>query len=131
MKVNCIISHLLVIKKIVLLNVFIQQDAKIQLRCKWCFFFFMISINDSIAIVQYHKDQWNQWWEKYREHVANINAILAQRLHLSNKIIKMCNDFQKAESILAMYIKIERINLNAYLHFKNISDMNSLRCNCK
>jgi len=43
----------------------------------------------------------------------------------------MCNDFQKAESILAMYIKIERINLNAYLHFKNISDMNSLRCNCK
>ncbi len=131
MKVNCIISHLLVIKKIVLLNVFIQQDAKIQLRCKWCFFFFMISINDSIAIVQYHKDQWNQWWEKYREHVANINAILAQRLHLSNKMIKMCNDFQKAESILAMYIKIERINLNAYLHFKNISDMNSLRCNCK
>ncbi len=33
-RVNCIISRLLVIKKIVLLNVFIQEDAKIQLRCK-------------------------------------------------------------------------------------------------
>ncbi len=131
MKVNCIISRLLVIKKIVLLNVFIQEDAKIQLRCKWCFFFFMISTSDSIAIAQYHKDQWNQRWEKYREHVININTISAQRSRLSKKMIKMRDDFQKAKSILAMHIRIERIDLNAYLHSRNISDMNSLWCNCE
>ncbi len=55
-KVNHVISHLLIIKKIVLLNVFIQEDAKIQLRCKRCILFFtMISTSDSIAIMQYHK----------------------------------------------------------------------------
>ena len=131
-RVNHVISRSLVIKKIVLLNVFIQEDAKIQLRCRRCIFFFtMISTSDSIAIMQYHKDQWNQWWEKSRERVANINTISAQRSHLSNKMIKMRDNFQKAESILAMHIKIERIDLNAYLHFRNVSDMNSLRCNCK
>ncbi len=132
MKVNHVISYLLIIKKIVLLNIFIQEDAKIQLRCKWCIFFFTIILtSDSIAIAQYHKDQWNQWWEKYKEHVADVNIISAQRSHLSNKIIKMCDDFQKAESILAMYIRIERIDLNIYLHFKNVSDMNSLQCDCE
>ncbi len=116
----------------ILLNVFIQEDVKIQSRCRWCIFFFiMISTSNSIAITQYHKDQWKQWWEKYRECVANINAISAQRLHLSNKMIKMHDDFQKAESILAMHIRIERIDLNAYLHFRNISGMNSSRCNCE
>ena len=65
MKVNHVISHSLVIKKIVLLNVFIQEDAKIQSRCRWCILFFtMISTSNSIAIKQYHKNQWNQWWEK-------------------------------------------------------------------
>ena len=132
MKVNHVISYLFIIKKIILLNVFIQEDAKIQLRCRWCIFFFtMISTSNNIAITQYHKDQWNQWWKKYRECVANVNVISAQRLHLSNKMIKMHDDFQKAENTLAMYIKIECINLNVYLHFKNISDMNSLRCNCE
>ncbi len=131
-KVNCIISCSLIIKKIVLLNVFIQEDAKIQLRCRWHIFFFtMISTSDSIAIKQYHKNQWNQWWEKYRECVADVNAISAQRLHLSNKMIKMRDDFQKAESILAMHIRIERINLNVYLNFRNISNMNSLQCDCE
>ncbi len=131
-KVNRIISRLLIIKKIVLLNVFIQENVKIQSRCRWCIFFFtMISTSDSIVITQYHKDQWNQWWEKYRKHITDVNAISAQRLHLSNKMIKMCDDFQKAESILAMYIKIECINLNTYLHSRNILDMNSLWCNCK
>ena len=102
---------------------------KIQLRCRWyTFFFTMISASNNITITQYYKDQWNQWWEKYREHVANINIISAQRLHLSNKMIKMCDNLQKAESILAMHIKIERIDLNVYLHFRNVSDMNSLRC---
>ncbi len=131
-KVNRVISRSLIIKKIVLLNVFIQKDAKIQSRCRQHILFFtMISTSDSIAITQYHKDQWNQRWEKYRERVADINAISAQRLHLSNKMIKMHDDFQKAESILARHIKIERIDLNVYLHFKNVSGMNSLRCDCK
>ncbi len=131
-KVNYVISRLPVIKKIVLLNVFIQEDAKIQLRCKRCILFFtIISTSNDIAIAQYHKDQWNQWWKKYRERVANVNAISAQRSHLSNKMIKMHDDFQKAESILAMHIRIERIDLNAYLHSRNISDMNSLQCDCK
>ncbi len=132
MKVICIISWLLVIKKIILLNVFIQEDAKIQLRCRRCILFFtMILTSDSIAIAQYHKDQWNQRWEKYKERVADVNTISAQRLHLSNKMIKMHDNLQKTESILTMYIRIERINLNAYLHFRNVSDINSLRCDCK
>ena len=131
-KVNRVISYLLIIKKIILLNVCIQEDAKIQLRCRQCTLFFtMISTSDSIAITQYHKDQWNQRWEKYRERVADVNAISAQRLHLSNKMIKMRDDFQKVESILAMYIRIRRIDLNAYLHSRNVSDMNSSWCDCK
>ncbi len=131
-RVNHVISHLLIIKKIILLNVFIQEDVKIQLRCRWCILFFtMISTSYSIVIAQYHKDQWNQWWKKYRECVANVNVISAQRLHLSNKMIKMHDDFQKAESTLAMHIRIERIDLNVYLHSRNISDMNSLQCDCK
>jgi len=131
-KVNHVISRSLIIKKIVLLNVFIQEDAKIQLRCRWCTLFFtMILTSDSIAITQYHKDQWNQWWKKYRERVADVNAISAQRLHLSNKMIKMRDDLQKAESILAMHIRIECIDLNIYLHSRNISDMNSLQCDCE
>ncbi len=56
-RVNCVISRLLVIKKIVLLNVFIQEDVKIQLRCRrYTLFFTMISTSDNIAITQYHKD---------------------------------------------------------------------------
>ncbi len=116
----------------ILLNVFIQEDAKIQLRRRrHTLFFTMISTSDSIAITQYHKDQWNQRWEKYRERVADVNTILAQRLHLSNKTIKMRDDLQKAESILAMHIRIERIDLNAYLHSRNISGTNSSRCDCE
>ncbi len=131
-RVNRIISRLLVIKKIILLNVFIQEDVKIQSRCKWCILFFtMISTSNSIAITQYHKDQWNQRWEKYRECIADVNIISAQRLHLSNKMIKMRDDLQKAESILVMHIRIKRINLNVYLHSRNVSDMNSSWCNCE
>ncbi len=131
-RVNHIISRSLVIKKIILLNVFIQEDVKIQLRCKWCILFFtIISTSDSIAITQYHKDQWNQRWEKYRECIADINIISAQRLHLSNKMIKMRNNLQKAESILVMHIRIKCIDLNVYLHSRNVSDMNNSWCNCK
>ncbi len=131
-KVNRVISRSLVIKKIVLLNVFIQEGAKIQSRRRWHIFFFtMISTSDSIAITQYHKDQWNQRWKKYRERVADVNAISAQRSHLSNKTIKMRDDLQKAESTLAMHIRIERIDLNAYLHSRNVSGTNSSRCDCE
>ncbi len=50
-RVNRVISRSLVIKKIVLLNVFIQEDAKIQSRRRrHIFFFTMISTSDSIAI---------------------------------------------------------------------------------
>ncbi len=56
-RVNRVISRSLVIKKIILLNVFIQEDAKIQLRCRWYILFFtMISTSDSITITQYHQD---------------------------------------------------------------------------
>ncbi len=131
-KANRVISRSLVIKKIVLLNVFIQEDAKIQSRRRrHTLFFTMISTSDSIAITQYHKDQWNQQWEKYRERVADVNAISAQRLHLSNKTIKMRDDLQKAESTLAMHIRIKRIDLNAYLHSRNVLGMNSSRCDCE
>ncbi len=131
-RVNRVISRSLAIKKIVLLNAFIQEDAKIQSRCRRrTLFFTMISTSDSIAITQYHKDQWNQRWEKYRERVADVNAISAQRLHLSNKTIKMRDDLQKAESILAMHIRIERIDLNAYLHSRNVSGTNSSWCDCE
>jgi len=43
----------------------------------------------------------------------------------------MRDDLQKAESTLAMHIRIEHIDLNTYLHSRNVSDMNSLQCDCK
>ncbi len=46
-------------------------------------------------------------------------------------MIKMHDDFQKVESILATYIRIKHIDLNIYLHLKNISSMNNSWCNCK
>ncbi len=91
----------------------------------------MISISNSIAIMLYHKDQWKQWWKKYKKRITDVNVISAQRFHLFNKMIKIRDDFQKIESILAIYIKIERIDLNIYLHSRNILSMNSLRCNCE
>ncbi len=114
-----------------LLNTFIQEDARMQFKCKWFDLFMMISTSDNIAIALYHKDQWKQWWKKYKKHIADINVISAQRFHLFNKMIKMHDDFQKMKSILAMYIKIKCINLNVYLHFRNISDINSSWCNCE
>ncbi len=130
MNVNCIISRSFVIKKVMLLNNLIQEDAKIQSRCKQLVLAAMISTNDSIAIMQYHRSEWKQWWEKYRKCIADVHVILTQRLHLFNKIIKMQNDFQKIENTFVTYIKIECIDLNAYLHFKNVSDADSMQCNC-
>ncbi len=89
------------------------------------------SISDSIAIVLYHKDQWKQWWEKYKKCIADINATSAQRSHLFNKMIKMRDDFQKIESTLAIYIRIKRIDLNIYLHLRNVSSMSNLQCDCE
>ncbi len=131
MKVNHIISCSLIIKKVVLLNILIQKDTRIQMRCKWLFLSATTLISDSIAIAQYYKNQWNQRWKNYRKCIANVNVISTQKLHLFNKMIKMRDDLQKAESILVTYIRIERIDLNAYLHFRNVSDMNSLRCDCE
>jgi len=113
-----------------LLNKLIQEDVKIQLRCKQLTFAAMISTSDSIAIMQYHRSQWKQWWKKYRKCIADVHIISTQRLHLFNKIIKMQNNLQKIESIFIIYIKIERIDLNVYLHFKNVSDADSIWCNC-
>ncbi len=45
-------------------------------------------------------------------------------------MIKMWNDLQKIESTLIIHIKIERIDLNVYLHFRNISDADSVQCDC-
>ncbi len=50
MNVNYIISCFFIIKKVMLLNNLIQEDAKIQLRCKQLAFAAMISTSDSIAI---------------------------------------------------------------------------------
>ncbi len=102
-----------------------------QFRCRWFNFFMTISISDSITITLYHKSQWKQWWEKYKKCIADINVISAQRSHLFNKMIKMHDDFQKIESILAIHIRIKCINLNVYLHLRNVSSMNSSRCNCE
>ncbi len=57
MSVNCIIAYFLIIKKVTLLNNSIQEDAKIQSRCKQLALAAMISINDSIIIAQFHRSQ--------------------------------------------------------------------------
>ena len=130
MSVNHIISHFLIIKKVTLLNNLIQENTKIQLRRKQSVLAVMISTSDSIAVVQYHRSQWKQQWKKYRKCIADVYVISTQRLHLFNKMIKMQNDLQKIESTLIIHIKIERIDLNAYLHFRNISDTDSMWCDC-
>ena len=111
-------------------NNLIQENARIQLRCRWLTFAATISTSDSIAIKQYYRSQWKQRWKKYRKCIADVHVISTQRLHLFNKMIKMQNDLQKIESTLIIHIRIECINLNVYLHFRNVSDADSVRCNC-
>ncbi len=130
MSVNHIIFRFFIIKKVMLLNNLIQEDAKIQLRHEWLTLTATTLTSDSIAIAQYHRSQWKQWWKKYRKCIADVYIILTQRLHLFNKMIKMQNDFQKIESILVTFIRIKCIDLNAYLHFRNVSDADSMQCNC-
>ncbi len=131
MRINHLISHFSVIKKVVLLNTSIQEDAKMQSKCRWFNSSTTILISNSIAIALYHKDQWKQRWKKYKKRIADINATSAQRSQLFNKMIKMHDDFQKIESILTTHIKIERINLNVYLHLRNVLSMNSSRYDCE
>ncbi len=131
MKINHLTFHFSVIKKIMLLNTFIQEDTRMQFKRRWFNSSTMTLINNSIAIMLYYKDQWKQQWEKYKKRIADINIISAQRSHLFNKMIKMRDDLQKIENILATYIRIERIDLNIYLHSRNVSSMNSLRCDCE
>jgi len=131
MKINHLISRFSVIKKIVLLNTFIQEDVRMQSKRRWFNLSTMISISDNIAIALYHKDQWKQRWEKYKKCIADINATSAQRSYLFNKMIKMCNNLQKTESTFIIHIRIERIDLNIYLHSRNVLSMNSSRCDCE
>jgi len=126
-----LISRSSIIKKVMLLNISIREDAKIQLRRRCFIFSTLSSTSDRIAIEQYHKSQWDLRWENYKIRIADINAISAQRSHLFKKTIKMRDDLQKVESTLATHIRIERIGLNAYLHFRNVSSANSLRCDCE
>ncbi len=100
------------------------------MKCKWLILTAMNSTSDSIAIMQYHKSQWKQWWKKYRKCIADVHIILTQRFHLFNKMIKMWNDLQKVKSTFIIHIRIECIDLNIYLHFRNISDAESMWCNC-
>jgi len=45
--------------------------------------------------------------------------------------MQIYNNFQKAKNIFAIYIKIKYINLNIYLHFKNVLNINNLQYNYK
>ncbi len=127
---NQLISCFSTFKKMMFLNDSIHEKAKIQFRCKWLNFSMLISMNEH-AIAQFHKSQWDLRWKNYKKRIANINATFAQRSHLFKRLVKMHDDFQKIKSTFATYIKIKRIELNVYLHLKNISSMNSSWCNCK
>ncbi len=56
MRVNHVISCLFIIKKVMLLNISIQEDTRIQMRYRWLFLSATTSINNSIIIAQYHKN---------------------------------------------------------------------------
>ncbi len=129
-EINKFISHFLIFKKITFLNVSIHEKTKIQFRCKWLNFLMMTQMSKR-AIAQFHKSQWNLQWENYKKCIADINASFAQRSHLFKKSVKMHDDLQKIESILATYIRIECIELKIYLHSRNVSSANNSWCNCE
>jgi len=122
---NRLISRFLIFKKMTFLNASIRKEAKIQFRCKRLNLLTMTQMSER-AITQFHKSQWNLRWKNYKKRIADINAFFAQRFHLFKKSVKMRDDLQKVESILATYIRIERIELQIYLHLKNVSSVNSL-----
>jgi len=129
-KTNKLIFRFSIFKKITFLNASICKEAKIQSRRKRLNFLMMIQMSKRV-IAQFHKSQWNLWWKNYKKCIADINAFFAQRFHLFKKSVKMRDDFQKIKSILATYIRIERIKLKIYLHSRNVLNANSSRCNCK
>ncbi len=112
------------------LNVSIREEAKIQFRCERLNFLTSTQMS-KCAIAQFHKSQWDFWWENYKKRIADINASFAQRFHLFKKSVKMRDDFQKIESTFTIYIRIKRIKLNVYLHSRNMSSANSSWCNCE
>ncbi len=112
------------------LNASIREEAKIQSRREQHNLLMMIQTSER-AIAQFHKSQWNLWWENYKKRIADINAFLAQRSHLFKKSVKMRDDLQKIKSILATHIRIECIELKIYLHLRNVLNANSSRYNCE
>ncbi len=129
-KINKLIFCFSIFKKMMFLNVSIHKEAKIQSRREWLDLLTSTQTSER-AIAQFHKSQWNLQWKNYKKCIANINTSLAQRSHLFKKSVKMHDDFQKIESILATHIRIERIKLNVYLHLRNVLSANSLWCDCK
>jgi len=57
MSINHIIFYSFIIKKVMLLNNLIQEDVKIQLKCKQLTLAATILTSDSIAIKQYYRSQ--------------------------------------------------------------------------
>ncbi len=127
---NQLISRSSTSKKTTFLNVSIRKEAKIQFRCSWLDSSTLISMNEH-AIAQFHESQWDLKWENYKKRIADINVTFAQRFHLFKRSVRMRDDLQKIESTLAIHIRIERIELNVYLHSRNVSNTNSPRCNCE
>ncbi len=117
-------------KKMMFLNVSIRKRAKIQSRCRQLNLLTLIQTSER-AIAQFHKSQWSLRWKNYKKCIADINASFAQRFHLFKKSVRMRDDLQKIKSILATHIRIKRIELNVYLHSRNVSSANSSRCNCE
>ncbi len=123
-EINKLISRSLIFKKLIFLNVSICKEVKISSRCKWLNLSMLI-LTDKQTITQFYKNQWDIKWEIYKKCIADINIILAQRSHLFKKLIRIHNDFQNIESILTIYIRIECIELNVYLHSRNILSADS------
>ena len=129
-KTNRLIFRFSTFKKTTFLNVSIREEAKIQSERERLNLLMMTQMNER-AITQFHKSQWDLQWKNYKKRIANINASFAQRFHLFKKSVKMRDDLQKIESILAIYIRIERIKLKIYLHLRNMLSVNSFQCNCE
>ena len=127
---NRLISRFSISKKMTFLNVSIRERAKIQSRRRQLDFLTSTQTSER-AIAQFHKSQWDLRWENYKKCIADINTSFAQRSHLFKKSVRMHDDFQKIKSILATHIRIERIELNVYLHSRNVSSANSSRCDCE
>jgi hypothetical protein len=131
LRINHNVSCSLIIKKTTLLNAFIHEGAKIQAKRRWLDFATSIITSEHIAIAQYHRSQWDLQWKNYKKCIADSNATSTQWSHLFKKTVKMRDDLQKVESTFATHIRTERIDLNVYLHSRNVSSANSSWCVCE